>query len=80
VAAARERGVTVYDPDGPEELPPPGSVHIVVVIKKQMERCVEHMSYIKCIAQVYMQEAGGVTEVCTWMRYMSAYHSMCGAT
>lgn len=39
MAAVRARGVTVFDPEGPAQLPAPGTVHVVVVTKGQMDRC-----------------------------------------
>lgn len=38
VKRARRHGVTVYAPDQPQPLPPPGSVHVVVVSRPHMER------------------------------------------
>jgi hypothetical protein len=38
VQRARQHGVTVYAPDDPPEVPQPGTVHIVVVTKAEMQQ------------------------------------------
>jgi hypothetical protein len=39
VKRARQLGVTVFAPSDPPEAPAPGTAHIVLVTKAQMERC-----------------------------------------